>query len=67
MTDERQLRAYVDAMLRLLSGDAEEPRALRNECHCLLVAIDRDDRASIEASVARLMELAGKRTLDEHR
>jgi hypothetical protein len=65
MMDDDALRAYVESMLHLLSGDGEAPRALRNECHRLLVAIDRDDRPSIRACVDRLVELAGGRVPDE--
>lgn len=67
MTDERLLRAYVDAMSRLLSGDGEEPRALRYRCHHPLVTSDCNDRGSSQTSVARLIELAGQLTPDEHR
>jgi hypothetical protein len=55
---QQAARAYLDLVVRVLSGDREVPIAVRNECHRLLVAIDGNDQKAIAESVARLEELA---------
>jgi hypothetical protein len=52
--------AYLQQLIRALMGNETIPLAMRNECHKLMLAIDRNDRPLINESVARIERLAAE-------
>ena len=53
-----QHAANLQQLVWALIRDATTPRAIRNECHRLMCAIDINDHSLIRESVARLEQLA---------
>jgi hypothetical protein len=47
----------LTALVRQLIGDPLTPTAIRNECHRLLIAVERNHRGLIEESLDRLTKL----------
>jgi len=47
----------LTALVRRLIDDPATPTAIRNECHRLLIAIDRNHRVLIEERLERLGQL----------
>ena len=52
--------AYLRQLVGALSRDETVSTALRNECHCLMMAIDGNRLTLIEECVARIEQLAGR-------
>ncbi len=52
--------AYLQQLVRAVMADDAIPMAIRNECHKLMLAIDRNDRPLINESVARIEKLAAE-------
>jgi hypothetical protein len=50
--------AYLQKLVRALSGRETVPTRLRNECHRLMMAIDGNTPSLIEECVSRIQELA---------
>ena len=50
--------AYLQQLVRALSGGEAVPVVLRNECHLLMMAIDGNQLALIEERVRRIQQLA---------
>ena len=49
---------YLRSLIGALVGDPQTPVSLRNECHRLMLAIDRNDFDLIRESVERIEGLA---------
>jgi hypothetical protein len=48
---------YLSALVRRLIDDPSTSTAIRNECHRLLIAIDRNQQALIEERLEHLNQL----------
>ena len=56
----RTTSTYLKALIAAIDGDPKVPRAIRNECHRLMQAIDGNNFDSISESVARIEQLAAE-------
>lgn len=56
LANASSLRSMVQAVI----ADARAPRTVRNACHCLMVAIERNDHALVDESLISF-ERAAKR------
>ncbi len=56
--DAQPTAAYLQQLIRAMIGDETVPLSIRNECHRLMMAIDRNDQSLIIESVARIEKLA---------
>jgi hypothetical protein len=52
--------AYLQQLVRAIMAEPAMPIAIRNECHKLMLAIDRNDRPLITESVGRIEKLAAE-------
>ena len=48
------------SMIQAVIGDARAPRAVRNACHQLMVAIERNDQTLVEEGMANLNHVAAR-------
>jgi hypothetical protein len=60
----RPTSTYLKALIAAIDGDPNVPRAIRNECHRLMQAIDGNNFDSISESVARIEELAAEASFE---
>jgi hypothetical protein len=51
---------YLKALIAAIDGDTHAPRAIRNECHRLMQAIDANNAVWITDSVTRIEKLAAE-------
>ncbi len=54
----RPTATYLQRLVQALVGNEKIPLPIRNECHKLMLAIDRNDWPLISESVARIQKLA---------
>ena len=50
--------AYLQKLVRALTGNDSVPTSLRNECHRHMMAIDSNKLALIEECVTRIQQIA---------
>ncbi len=55
---------YLKALIAAIDGDPKVPRAIRNECHRLMQAIDGNNAVWISDSVARIEKLAAEASFE---
>ena len=60
----RPTSTYLKTLIAAIDGDPGVPRAIRNECHRLMQAIDGNNLESISESVARIEQLAAEASFD---
>jgi len=55
---------YLKTLIAAIDGEPNVPRAIRNECHRLMQAIDGNNAAAIADSVARIEALAAEASFE---
>jgi hypothetical protein len=58
--------SYLTEMVRRLVGDMSTSTLIRNECHRLLISIERNHHALINESVERLARLTSEANAQSH-